>query len=343
MENYDKSLFNMNVKFILAMCDILDDFIDFTKKLDIITWQRDNMGESKFGVKLFHEINAISQGKTRFKSKEIKKFYNENKSIIDKINKHIEIKLFITDYLHGKKHFLELYNYIQKNKSNIDKIRINMEKLKELGIILLKFDEKYDFTKDVYQLSCMFEQNNNQGLILFGPQVVYLENLEAIPSYNGLQYKSNDSSYKLVCHAAYEGNKLYAHYIIMNDLTIDVNRLPKSLLDDVIDSIKKLKQEKNKEYLSVKESVLLNVGIEDLEKALERFYETIDRNIVTMPNEEIVKLLTEIKEKIMKLKNISTDYDKTVTTKYDSINQDLLAEEKKKYLKKREDSKIDLC
>ncbi len=38
MENYDKSLFNMNVKFILAMCDILDDFIDFTKKLDIITW-----------------------------------------------------------------------------------------------------------------------------------------------------------------------------------------------------------------------------------------------------------------------------------------------------------------
>ncbi len=196
---------------------------------------------------------------------------------------------------------------------------------------------------------CLIKEEEAGYKTKSGAKIFAFNNEGTIPHFHYKKKGEFDTCIKFLepryfCHENYQdGLNNTQKKMLMNDLTIDVDRLPKSLLDDVIDSIKKLKQEKNKEYLSVKESVLLNVGIEDLEKALERFYKTIDRNIATMPNEEIVELLTEIKEKIMKLKNISTDYDKTVTTKYDSINQGLLAEEKKKYLKKREDSKIDLC
>ena len=73
---------------IIALCHILDDFEEFNKRLIPVI-------SSKYNRNFVFKLWDISEGKFRFGARKAKKFYKENKSVIDTINKYTNITRFI--------------------------------------------------------------------------------------------------------------------------------------------------------------------------------------------------------------------------------------------------------
>lgn len=319
-----KENYRIKVNSAIALCHVLDEFEQFEENLKLFIPQASH----DFLIKLFN----ISKGQKYLGSGKTKKFYNENKEIIDKINEYSNITEFIggiytSDVCTGSLDFL--YGYLLVNRENIDKIISTLEKLKQTGIDNIEFNDDLHFGREQYNLNKFFYDNTH---------FVYLDNIKIIPNYDSSSviYENNNSNYML--NLLRESRKIRSvnNTIILNDLTIDPNLLPNEISKgETFDMIIKKALEKEYECSVIRDSVDLSVGINELNYFINDFSEKISNLESVNEKEELLELLKNMKESIIEMEKISDKHEEFVLSKSFDISKELLEDEKKKYIKKR--------
>ncbi|MBQ9854393.1 MAG: hypothetical protein IJO57_05120 [Bacilli bacterium] len=323
----NKEVMAIETNTVIALCYIRNDFDDFKENLTNFIKNNDC---SKKDVKLIQKLGELSHGKNII-NKRVRKFYKENKKVIDKINEYTNIRSFIANYLNPKynEQINYIHRYIRINNAKINLILKNLDNLNKLGFKSFKFNEALDFTKETYKIDTFFMNNSN---------VVYTDNIEAVPSYetNQIKYKTNKSNFKIILKTSLD-RKLNVYSISLNSLLFDYNRIPKIMNKETIfDKLVNLPKEQIEIFNSIKNSVNMNVGIFDLKKELEEFYNKVEKMTELDNKQELIKLLKEIKEKIKLIESIATDYDNEIIENNEYITENLLENEKNSYIKKRE-------
>lgn len=273
-----------NINNLIALCHIIDDFEDFDKKViaTLSTWN------VEYNREFMEQLNAIcAQDKrsiaykeghyTYVKIQKAKKFYNENKSVIDTINKYSSIWSFLNLYYDSITKSIDsldfykithiyheisifFYKYILKHKENIQQILALLESIKELGFHNIGLNEDLDFTKEIYTVNPNFKNNE---------YIIYVANAKVVTNHpTHIDYKTINSNYKIRLKTW--GDDFYQYpagkVIILNSLLFDSKSLPKSLnKEDIFESILRLKNGQEEliasTFVSVKES-------EDIEESV---------------------------------------------------------------------------
>lgn len=321
------------IRDILALCEIIDEFEEFNKNIMKLFSKKDRRDIS-------FELWKISQCNHSFK-KEAKSFYKQNKDVIDKISKYQSINMFIInnydDYGNLKSEGLGFfYPYIKKNKEHIEKIKELLIQMKQLSFTSFTFDENFDVKDQEYVMHIGS---------YYGHVGDYVDNIEIIPSYSefNIRYKSNGSNYLIKMYSDF--NSFRSEKLIVNSLLFDKNRLPESInKQSVTTYFRKLYEKQEKQYQAVKNSVDLTVGISDLQSEFYSLQSTIGSKLQDVYNkQQLLDVLKNIKEEINKLTDLSSEYDKSITSKYPNVTEEILKDEVKLYIKRREDAQIDDC
>lgn len=336
MENINK--YTIEVDNLLALSYILDEYNDFIPKLN-------NIVKTKEITELIVYLKRLeNDNKKPFYFGKINKFYKENKDIIQTINKYGSIGKFISfNYnrngeLEEKEGLNYFYNYMINNIEDIERIREVLRKLKELNFTVIKFDPNQDFTKETYSLYRNFSANT---------RIEFLDNIEVIPNYeyDQVKYKTDDSSFKInvgVSHLSGEIEK-YDINIIVKDLLFNPEHLPEQITKATIfNSITDVKEQQLDSCVQIRNSVDLSIGIDDLKDQFEKTKLILNSLTSIKEKERMNKILGEILNQINELQGFSQDFDESLSKNNKNITSELLDEEKKLYIKRREFSKIDL-
>jgi len=100
----EENNYSAEINNIITLCHIIDDFEEFEKKLLPVI-------SPKYNRDFVFQLWGISKGKFKLGARKAKKFYIENKSVIDTINKYSNVPTFINlnyDYYgepNGSLHF----------------------------------------------------------------------------------------------------------------------------------------------------------------------------------------------------------------------------------------------
>lgn len=315
---------------MIVLCHILDDYEEFEKKLIKAMVHGSNRD-------FVFQLDDVSKGKFRLGSYKARRFYEENKLIVDAINHYSTIPSFINlNYGTNGKIVGDIrffYEYLVSHKEDIQKILLLINRLKELGFDNIEFNEELDFTKDVYKTS--LSQYDNFYL-------TYVANPEVIPNYtNEINYVTKDSAYKMVLTiTGYKEKEIskYNRKIILNSLIFNPYMLPEKLdLEHTYGNLVRLKKEQSDKTSLIRNSVDLNVSILDLDKQYDSTYRIINGlNDSIKHREELVTLLMEIKAELEKLKILGQEYNKNISRNDSLLSQELLEKEKVYYLRRRE-------
>lgn len=324
-----------NIKNLLALCHIIDEFPKFQEKLEDAIELKDNR-------KFLDNVRKISIGKYVMGHSKAKKFYNENKNVIDTINKYSNIYFFVAmNYTSSGLPFFDnsldyFYEYLLKHKNEMSKIIKVLEQLKKLGYEEFEFNEEVDFTKETYTL----HDSPYRAFLRFS----YLDNMEIIPNYlpSETKYKTTGSNYNIQLELSHSNHStIYDDIIILNNLVFDADRLPKEISkNETYDKILSLKNEKKQEYSLIQESVDLNVSINDLYLEFENTKQKISTLNNIKEKDELIKYLSNIKEMILKMQEINNNYNKEIASSNEPITEELINEEVKSYQLRRKNSKI---
>jgi len=325
----EKDIKTATVDELLALCEILDDFEEFNRKLVNLTSRKYTHNISKT-----YRLWKKSKGK-RVLSIKINEFYNENKQIIDTINKYSDMATFIYNN-YNKNDKIDtnkldyFYRYIIKNREQIDKIKELLDKLKSLHVSKIEFDDNLKFTDNKYKIHENMGDNST---------INYVDNIEIIPSYNDkkFKYRTTGSNYEIQLEVFSFGKDwvpyLKLKKVTVNSLLFDCNRLPESLTDEqcVFDPIIRKNKEYEKEYTVIQDSIDFRLDIDNINDSIEDIEYLVEYRLGKVTNkEELVKLLENLKENANELKRISKNYDKKITKEYPDITKQALKKERKK-------------
>lgn len=325
----------VNINGLIALCHILDEYETFNQNL--INFLKESRNKSNS----IWRIGRIANGEDWAPAPKEKKFYKQNKLVIDTINSHLHIQTYICEnyeFSYNNNAVVyknnELYQYILNNKDKLDRIILVLEKLKKLGFKQLQFNENFDFTNEIYVLPLFLHYNH---------YIPYLDNLEAIPVYRKdiVKYKSTSSNYKMTTLPVWsEVSFTYEMQIFLNDLTFDADRLPNAISkEEITDKIIALQKAKNEEYTIIRNSVDFSIGADDLLSSFSSVNNSLSKLDDVSKKEELTKLLASIKDDILKIKALSTEYDKEVVNN-GKVTEETLNKEKKAYQRRRELSKM---
>lgn len=169
----------------------------------------------------------------------IKKFYKENKNIIDTINQYTTIELLLSDSSNNTSKQIDIedllffYNYIIINKDKLTTIIALLEKIKKLGFEYVKFIIGYDFTKNDYELNLSIPEDLKK--------IHYFENIKVLNIHSNIDsqkimtYKTTSSAYTFMFDInGFNRSISTSNEIILNDLTFDANRLPSNISKEEI-------------------------------------------------------------------------------------------------------------
>lgn len=212
-ENYTKN--------IIALCYILDSFEEFSERLK-------NTMPTKYNRNFISDLYDISMGKINFSLK-ARRFYKENKTVIDTINKYSNLLLYTDfsydgqDYLKNEESLRFFHKYIMEHRVDLETILRVLNKIEHLQIDEIKLDKDLDFSKDEYELHYWKSENYHY---------VLLDNLLLVPSGETdlIRYKSTNSGYKIIvsrgaCKSSYLDGQM-ASQITLNSLIINPDKLP---------------------------------------------------------------------------------------------------------------------
>lgn len=325
-----------NIEILIALCHIIDEFPKFQENLEAAI-------ELKNNREFLDSVRKISIGKYVIGHSKAKKFYNENKSVIDTINKYSNIYFFVamnytsSGFPFNNNSLDYFYEYLLKHKNEMSKIIKVLEQLKKLGYKEFEFNEEIDFTKETYNIYC-------HSPLRLVSEVAYLDNMLVIPSYDcePIKYTTTGSNYQInLISSSIATPKAYFSTIILNSLLFDPNRLPQNTSkNETIDKIYALKNEKKQEYATIKEAVALSVRIDDMHNMYNKVNNTITNLENVAKKEQLIELLTNIKEAILKMQEISSKHNKEITSSNPFITEELINEEIKAYQLRRENAKI---
>lgn len=325
--------YSTNINNIITLCHIIDDYEEFQKKLLSVL-------SPKYNRDFVYQLWNISEGKFCLGARKAKRFYQENKSIIDTINKYSNVAMFVNlSYdSYGKPYdsFKFFYNYLLNHKQEISKILVLLVKLKEFGLYDFKFNENLDFTKETYSAHPIFERNF---------EIIYVANAQVIPNYTDyINYNTIDSNYKM--RMTKYGNEIsrIGSSIILNSLLFDPNTLPAKLdREHTFEQILNLQNEQKEKTQIIRNSVDLDISVLDLEQQLDITTTKINGLEDVKNKEELVTILSSIKEDVEKLRMLSDQHNNRISKENSSLTPELLEKEKKLYIRRREMDKIDWC
>ena len=319
----------IDVKNLLALCNILDEFEEFNERAISFFSGKDKH-------ELLNKLIKVTKNEFCFNSRKVKKFYNENKKVIDTIKKYSYVwDFFSKGYCWNPKYTEELnymYQYIKENRKDLDKIIAVLEKIKEYKIDNLQFNKDFDFTTETYTIYISIFSTSSYN---------YLDNLEVVPCYESdkIKYKTTGSNYKI----DFRNCSRFLENIKLNSLNFDAEKLPNSSdREEMLNKLFSLRDEKKEEYDAIRSSVDLNIKIENMSSitsALESIIERID-NVKT--KEELKKNLLTITSSLSKMQSITDNNDKENIEKSEFITTEVLEKEKKLYKERELYSYIDI-
>lgn len=323
----EKINYEMYLDNLIALCHIIEDYAVFQARLSDVLSSKDDRN-------FVFQLHDVSKGKFVLGAHKAKKFYAENKAVIDEINQYSTIYMFISlnFWLHGEERvdIQYFYQYILEHINETDKILAVLERIKNLGFEKIEFNSELDFTQETHKIDTYFSDNFD---------IIYLNNLTTVPDYNPgiISYKTTGSPYKIKLGRF----SLVDKKIFLNNLIFNPDELPSTLSrKGVFYKIIELKEERKKEYTSIKDSVKLGVSIADLYDMYNTVSSTIDKLESVQKKAELTELLLTIKEAILKMQTISTEYNQKVADENPTISEEFLEEQKKAYVRRRENSKL---
>lgn len=298
-ENYTKN--------IIALCYILDEFEEFNEKIKRIMPTKNNR-------KFIFDLYETSMGKFNCSMK-AKKFYNENKAVIDTINQYSNLFLFIDSSYDREGNSIDennlefFYRYITERRQDLGKILAVLNKINNIKVGSIKLDEGVDFTKEEYKLYTWYPDNLELSL---------LDNMEAIPSYDSFEvkYRTTGSNYKITMNSRFGKIDSHIHtQITLNSLTFDPNEIPSYIsAKEVFSKIFELREQKRDEYSAIKNLVDLNMSVEELYSV----YASVSKKIESLDESEkkdnFVELLTVVKDAIVRMQAINEQMDADVVS-----------------------------
>lgn len=323
---------------IIALCHIIDEYEEFERNLQTEI-------QHKYDCDFVDQLEQITHDEIAIGALQATKFYRQNKEIIDTINQYTTIASFINSnysfptfsfperQYDGKLQFF--YQYILKNKENINQILAVLEKLKDLGFKFFAFAEELDFTKVSYYLPILTTVNN---------EFTYFANPEIIASYrNAVEYKTSNSSYKMDLTIVGKDISKYGTKITLNSLLFNPDTLPQKLdLENTYYHILKLKKEHQAITSTLNTAVSLETSILDLKTQL-RSTTRIINNLNDVTNkEQFLVALQNIKQEIEKLKYLNSQYNEILLAQEPLLNPEILAKQKALYLRRREWQDLDI-
>ena len=325
-----------NIDNLIALIHILDNYSGFINNLaEFIS--------SKYNRDEFWRLYEISHGELVLGARKAKRFYQENKHVIDTINAYSNISNFINFDYNWQEKISEdssfslnfFYQYFLCNKNELGQIVSVLAKLKELGFDRLKFDAGKEFTQDEYTMDTSFSRNFC---------ITYLDNMQVIPNYQNsiVKYKTTGSSYAILITVSAGQLCKYVRTVTLNSLVFDAKRLPEALTKECIfDKLIELKEEQRESCNTIRNSVDLSICIADLRNQF-MFTNGIIEKLVNMEkHKELREVLVNIREYIDKLQSMSEEYDVSVSKEDSSITKERLQEERKLYLDRRRLERLD--
>ena len=331
----ERKLISSDIDNLIALCHILNAYTEFTQNLPKLI-------KTKYNRDIVYNLYKISKGKLVVGSKKVKKFYQENKSVIDTINKFSNICIFINYNYDWQGNLSEesglnfFYKYISTHQESLERILSVLEKIKKLGFDKLEFDEELDFTNNEYKIYTRFNDNF---------RISYLDNMEAVPNYRSdvVEYKTTGSNYEIVADVSFSDLSKYGKKIIVNSLLYDYKSLPVDITKEfTFDRIVSLKKEQQEDCDSIRNSVDLSIGVDDLYSQFDTTSRIIERLKNVESKEQLREILLGIKSYLDQLQSISSKYDDSVAQNDSPITREKLQEEKRLYLERRYWNSIDI-
>ena len=328
-----KKSYPVSINNIITLCHLINEYDEFEKRLLAYISPKYNRD---FVAQLY---DITVEGKFKLGAKKAKKFYSENKEIIDTINKYSNVMMFISQNYgwHGEpdESFQVIYKYISNHKEEIDKMLDVLNKIKELGFDRIYFNDELDFTKEIYDVSSEFWRIYH---------FTYVANAQAIPNYDSyINYKTLDSNYEIELERSIgEEFATYGKKITVNSLLFDPNTLPLKLdRANTYDKVVKSKSDQKEKTAMIRNSVNLSVSISDLERQFSVADVIIKRLDGVKNKEEFVAVLSSIRGDLEKLKTLTDEHNASISEQEPLLTPDVLENEKTLYLRRREAAKID--
>ena len=323
--------YTIPVRDALTLSHIFDFFETFNSNLSAFLSKKTRRNS-------IHELEKLILGKSKFASKEVKKFYQENQFVLQKIKEFSDIHTFFAYYYNNDGMLMPklsvFYQYLLNNKEKKEQIFSLIEKINTLGIKDLEFNENLDFTKEEYIV--YLKTPLAFGLINMGYDMVYVDHMKAIPNYerNVIKYKTTDSNYKILLQSVTGKSK-----IIVNSLLFDSKRLPEEItVKSLYQQLNKLKQDNQEACEKVRNSVDLDISIEDLWNQFNKTENTLE-SLEFIEDKYLREKLIQIRETLYLLKKMSSDYDFDLIK--EGLSKETLEKEKELYLKRRSYEDID--
>ena len=293
---------------IIALCHIIDDFEDFEERLLSVI-------SLKYNRDFSFQLLIASKGQLKLGTKKVRDFYDENKQVIDTINKHSDIRTFINSNYDEYGSITDscsfFSDYLLSHRGEINKIIALLEKIKELGFEKLEFNPDLVFENQVYFVNPEFERNFS---------VAYVENaLVLFSCCDGLRYTTTDSNYKI------ELNIMGQKTIKLNSLSFSPQRLPQKIDKESVLEYFSLLQKKNQNgSYAIQQSVDLYEHMAILEGQLSKLEKLITRFNGERNNESLIGILLDMRTELEKLKIKSHEIDKHTLESYPMLNQGTL-------------------
>ena len=329
--------FNCRVNDLLALYHIQDDFENFNEQLK-------ELAKNNKMADIIHYLIKASMGMFSLTKRKITRFYRENQTVMDKINKHSDIFIFLSSNYESngtaKEGILGYYHYLLAHKDQQDNILALLEKLKDLEIKDIKLIEGKDFKNEEYSIS--------SNSFCSPPRFSFLENMKIIPEYpsSTMKYKTTGSNYKLMIGSSlsYSSTPLIPgmNHIEVSNLTFNPQSLPNKITkESTYDKIIQLSKGTNIQQ-ELREVVNLSISIHDLEEQAKSTATTFGKVDGMNESPDFLEALTQIRSGISKLYALEESHEQALTTENPELTRQLIQEEQKKHLKRRELSTLDI-
>ena len=324
----ERKLISSDIDNLIALCHILNAYTEFTQNLPKLI-------KTKYNRDIVYNLYKISKGKLVVGSKKVKKFYQENKSVIDTINKFSNICIFINYNYDWQGNLSEesglnfFYKYISTHQESLERILSVLEKIKKLGFDKLEFDEEIDFTNTKYKIDARLGGNFD---------IAYFDNIEVVPNYQKgvVEYRTTESNYKIIAKVSFGELSKYGKTIIVNSLLFDPKRLPEDVTkESIFDKIVSLKSNQQENCDTIRNSVDLSIGVDDLYSQFNTTSRIVDGLNNVECKEQLHEVLLGIKAYLDQLQTISSEYDDSISQSDSTITKEKLQKEKQLYLKRR--------
>lgn len=331
----DGQTINIETDHVIALCHILDDFKEFDEnvvKCYIRNYTRTNYGpiSLKNLIKLVKKQDVLFDNKT-------KKFYKKNLKVIEEISKHTYISNFLIynyNYYQSRCDLHTMFNYIMRNRDNLDNILAVLNRLKELGFNSFEFDENRTFDENIYKYELGFSPRTKE----------YLDgDIKVFPTYDDskITFQSKGANYLmelnclLIKRISSSGNT-----ITLNNLTFDVDNLPNYLtFNETIQKIIDLKKVNENVDKFIRNAVDLDYVLMQLDSSIKKLGNIIGNLDEVKDQEKGIEHISNIKNSVKGIAEFIKSYEEQELIEQ-NMNEESLEEEKRIHNKRNEPSII---